>query len=136
MLRSHILTNYLSPALCRIRFQFQATLFLAGSKNQTRVELFSQYISAPLAFRRHWLHGFKRMLISRGGYESNVGQAGVDIISMLISRGGYNSNVGQTGVDISLIWDKPEAERVRGLIGHKTNITSATRAAGRNLGPT
>ena len=52
---------------------------------------------------------------------------------MLISRDGYNSNVGQTGVDISLIWDKPEAERVRGLIGHKTNITSATRA-GRQAG--
>ena len=110
VLRSHILTNYLSPALCRIRFQFQATLFLAGSKNQTRVELFSQYISAPLAFRRHWLHGFKRMLISRGGYKSNVGQVGVDII---------------------LMKDRPEAERVRGLIGHKTNITSATRAGSR-----
>ena len=46
-------------------------------------------------------------------------------------QGGYKSNVGQVGVDIILMKDRPEAERVRGLIGHKTNITSATRAGSR-----
>ena len=76
--RSHILSNYISDQI-----PIPSHPFLAGSKNQTRVGFFSQYISAPIWHLgdTHWPAAWVYV---------EVNQHGADIIDRL------NSDVGQS----------------------------------------